>query len=69
MAFVDALLDKGYQNIYVFDISSQAIERAKQRLGNRATNVHWIVSDVIDFKPPIQFDLWHDRAAFHFLTT
>lgn len=67
--FVDALLEKGYQNIYVLDISANAIERAKQRLGNKANNVHWIVSDVTEFEPPIQFDFWHDRAAFHFLTT
>ena len=66
---VDALLDKGYQNIYVLDISAIAIERAKQRLGERASKVHWIVSDVTTFEPPVQFDFWHDRAAFHFLTT
>lgn len=67
--FVDALLDKGYQNIYVLDISAKAIERAKQRLGKRAATVHWIVSDVTVFEPPVSFDFWHDRAAFHFLTT
>jgi SAM-dependent methyltransferase len=67
--FVDALLYKGYQNIYVLDISANAIERAKQRLGKRASNVHWIVSDITEFEPPVQFDFWHDRAAFHFLTS
>jgi len=67
--FVDALFDKGYRNIYVLDISIKAIEKAKQRLGNKANNVHWIVSDVTAFEPPVQFDFWHDRAAFHFLTT
>jgi len=67
--FVDALLDKGYQNIYVLDISANAIEKAKQRLGERAAKIQWIVSDVTQFEPPIQFDFWHDRAAFHFLTT
>jgi 2-polyprenyl-3-methyl-5-hydroxy-6-metoxy-1,4-benzoquinol methylase len=67
--FVDALLDKGYENIWVLDISANAIERAKQRLGKRALKVHWIVSDVINFEPPVHFDLWHDRAAFHFLTS
>jgi SAM-dependent methyltransferase len=67
---IDALLEKGYQNIWVLDISAKAIERAKERLGNRANRVHWIVSDVTeyDFKS-LRFDLWHDRAAFHFLTT
>lgn len=67
--FVDALLDKGYQNIWVLDISANAIDRAKQRLGERASKVHWIVSDITEFEPPVQYDFWHDRAAFHFLTT
>ena len=66
--FVDALLDKGYQNIWVLDISAKAIERAKQRLGEKASRVNWIVSDVTEFEPTVQFDFWHDRAAFHFLT-
>jgi 2-polyprenyl-3-methyl-5-hydroxy-6-metoxy-1,4-benzoquinol methylase len=67
--FVDALLDKGYKNIYVLDTSANAIERAKQRLGEKASGVNWIVSNVTEFEPPVQFDFWHDRAAFHFLTT
>ena len=67
--FVDALLTKGYTNIWVLDISVKAIERAKQRLGEKALKIHWIVSDVTEFKPPVQFDFWHDRAAFHFLTS
>ena len=66
--FVDALLDKGFKNVYVLDISSNAIERAKQRLGIRASKVNWIVSDITSYEPQVQFDLWHDRAAFHFLT-
>ena len=65
----DVLLDKGYQNIWVLDISANAIERAKKRLGEKASKVHWIVSDVTEFEPPVQFDFWHDRAAFHFLTS
>lgn len=67
--FVDALIDKGYQNIWVLDISARAIERAKQRLGKKASRVNWIVSDIIDFESSVRFDFWHDRAAFHFLTT
>ena len=67
--FVDALLDKGYENIYVLDISDNAIRRAKNRLHESAFKVQWIISDVTEFEPPVQFDLWHDRAAFHFLTT
>ena len=67
--FVDAMIVKGYTNIWVLDISAKAIKRAKQRLGESASKIHWIVSDITDFKPPVQFDFWHDRAAFHFLTT
>lgn len=67
--FVDALLDKGYRNIWVLDISESAIDRAKKRLGERAAQVNWVVSDITEFEPPVQFDFWHDRAAFHFLTT
>jgi SAM-dependent methyltransferase len=65
---VDALLDKGYQNIWVLDISEIALERAKKRLGDKAHLVHWIVSDITEFKPEVKFDFWHDRAVFHFLT-
>lgn len=66
---VDALLDKGYTNIWVLDISAAALERAKNRLGEKASLVNWIVTDVTEFEPPVQFDFWHDRAAFHFLTS
>jgi hypothetical protein len=66
---VDHLLDNGYQNITVLDISAKAIEKAQNRLGARADQVNWIVSDVVDFKPTDNFDIWHDRAAFHFLTS
>lgn len=66
---VDVLVERGYHNIYILDISENALNRAKLRLGKNAEKVHWIVSDVVDFIPPVQFDFWHDRAAFHFLTT
>ena len=66
---VDVLLEKGYKNIWVLDISAKAIEKTKQRLGEKASTVHWIINDIINFIPPVQFDLWHDRAAFHFLTS
>ena len=65
---VDHLLDLGFMNLSVLDISAHAIERAKVRLGERASLVQWIVSDINDFQPEITYDLWHDRAAFHFLT-
>ncbi|KQS47564.1 SAM-dependent methyltransferase [Flavobacterium sp. Leaf359] len=66
---VDFLLDEGFENISVLDISAKALEKAKLRLGNRSEKVNWIVSDILDFKPDTTFDVWHDRAAFHFLTT
>lgn len=66
---VDNLLQQGYQNITVLDIAIHAIERAKKRLGSLASNVKWIESDIINFKPTEKYDFWHDRAAFHFLTS
>lgn len=65
---VDALLENGYENIWVLDISEFALEKAKLRLGKKADKVHWIVSDIIEFRTESKFDFWHDRAAFHFLT-
>lgn len=65
---VDYLLNDGYENITVLDISEKALERAKKRLGDDAKKVSWIVSDITAFKPDTSFDIWHDRAAFHFLT-
>jgi ubiquinone/menaquinone biosynthesis C-methylase UbiE len=61
------LLDLGYTDISVLDISANAIERAKERMGESAQKVKWIVSDVTQFNPTEKYDLWHDRAAFHFL--
>lgn len=65
---VDFLLNEGYENITVLDISEKALERAKKRLGKNAEKVHWIISDITDFKPETTYDIWHDRATFHFLT-
>ncbi|PHR17284.1 MAG: SAM-dependent methyltransferase [Fluviicola sp.] len=65
---VDCLLDEGYTNISVLDISEKALDRAKIRLGDLANSVNWIVSDITEFKPESTFDIWHDRAVFHFLT-
>ena len=65
---VDFLLEDGCTDITVLDISSKALERAKHRLGQNAAKVNWIVSDVNDFHPNKTYDIWHDRAAFHFLT-
>ena len=65
---VDFLLQENYSNISVLDISQHAIDKAKKRLGSLANSVTWIVSDIIDFKPNKKYAVWHDRAAFHFLT-
>ncbi|TCP24827.1 methyltransferase family protein [Tenacibaculum skagerrakense] len=66
---VDYLLEEGFENVSVLDISAAALEKAKKRLGDKANNVNLIVSDITEFTPSTTFDLWHDRAAFHFLTT
>lgn len=65
---VDNLLSLGFKNVTVLDISSKSIEKTKQRLGKKSKLVNWVVSDIVDFIPDKSFDLWHDRAAFHFLT-
>ena len=66
--FVDNLIELGYQDITVLDISGKALERAKTRIGEKAEKIKWIVSDVTDFEPDTKYDFWHDRATFHFLT-
>ena len=67
--FVDYLLDAGYKNITVLDISDAAIRHARQRVGDNAKHINWIVSDVVDFEPEEKYDFWHDRGTFHFLTS
>ncbi len=64
---VDHLLMEGFRNLTVLDISSAALERAKTRLADKAPLVRWIVGDVRTFPTGGAYDLWHDRAAFHFL--
>ncbi|MCS4303255.1 class I SAM-dependent methyltransferase [Chryseobacterium sp. BIGb0232] len=66
---VDFLLEEGYENITVLDISAKALEKAKQRLGDSASKIKWIATDITTFEPTETYDIWHDRAAFHFLTT
>jgi 2-polyprenyl-3-methyl-5-hydroxy-6-metoxy-1,4-benzoquinol methylase len=66
---VDDLVARGYRDVSVLDISQVAIEFAKTRLGPAATSVHWITGDVTQVElAPERYDLWHDRAVFHFLT-
>jgi 2-polyprenyl-3-methyl-5-hydroxy-6-metoxy-1,4-benzoquinol methylase len=66
---VDDLLEQGFQNITVLDVSHAAIEVNRARLGERARGVHWIVADITQIElEPEAYDVWHDRAVFHFLT-
>jgi 2-polyprenyl-3-methyl-5-hydroxy-6-metoxy-1,4-benzoquinol methylase len=65
---VDLLLDEGYSDITVLDISSRALAISKLRLGENANIIKWIQGDITEFNPSRKYDLWHDRAVFHFLT-
>jgi SAM-dependent methyltransferase len=66
---IDALLAKGFRAVTVLDVSPAALEGAKARLGKASDRVRWIVADATVWRPePGAYDLWHDRAAFHFLT-
>ncbi len=65
---VDRLLADGYHDLSVLDISAKAIEAARQRLGERSASVTWLETDVTAFVPSRRYRVWHDRAAFHFLT-
>jgi 2-polyprenyl-3-methyl-5-hydroxy-6-metoxy-1,4-benzoquinol methylase len=67
---VDDMLGRGYKNITVLDISQAAIDVTKHRLGSAAEQVHWLVADITNVElEQLTYDLWHDRAVFHFLTT
>ena len=65
---VDHLCKEGYTNLTVLDISSTALESARNRMGQIAEEIEWLESDITEFSPPRQYSLWHDRAVFHFLT-
>ncbi|MGQ0665396.1 MAG: class I SAM-dependent methyltransferase [Nitrospiraceae bacterium] len=66
---VDELLAEGYQHITVLDLAGTALELARQRLGARAAAVNWVEADITTVElPPHGYDIWHDRAVFHFLT-
>jgi SAM-dependent methyltransferase len=64
----EKLLDRGYHNIAVLDISAAAVARNKARLAERAAHIRWIVADITEVEDIGRFDVWHDRAMFHFLT-
>ena len=67
---VDDLLQRGYKNITVLDISQTAVDANRKRLGAISEDVHWLVADItrVELEPSV-YDLWHDRAVFHFLTS
>jgi SAM-dependent methyltransferase len=62
---VDRLLERGYHDVTVVDLSQQALSAARARVGDAP--VHWVVTDIRDWQPDRTFDVWHDRAAYHFL--
>jgi SAM-dependent methyltransferase len=65
---VDALMNEGFEAVTVLDLSKKALATAKTRLGSFGEKVRWVVTDVTTWEPSETYDVWHDRAAFHFLT-
>jgi SAM-dependent methyltransferase len=65
---IDALVDKGFKALTVLDLSEKALAASKARLGARSTHVQWVVADITTWEPSQTYDVWHDRAALHFLT-
>lgn len=69
---VDALLERGFSDLTVLDIADAGLQQSRDRLGDNAARIKWLVADITQWTPPGtpsgQFDLWHDRAVFHFLT-
>jgi ubiquinone/menaquinone biosynthesis C-methylase UbiE len=65
---VDWLVDSGFSDLTVLDISVTALAYARTRLGSKASQVSWVEADITRYKPTRSFELWHDRAVFHFLT-
>jgi len=66
---IDDLLQRGYTNLTALDISETALRGAKERLGQAAAQVNWLPADVCEVGIPLnRYDIWHDRAVFHFLT-
>jgi SAM-dependent methyltransferase len=64
----ETLLDAGWSDVTVLDISAEALSHLRTRLGERADRVAFVVADVLEWEPERRFDVWHDRAVFHFLT-
>ncbi len=65
---VDKLLDEGFKDLTVVDISERALDYAKERLGKQAQDINWIAADITEYQFQRKYNLWHDRAVFHFLT-
>jgi 2-polyprenyl-3-methyl-5-hydroxy-6-metoxy-1,4-benzoquinol methylase len=65
---VDSLVSQGYEDVTVLDLSVAAVASARSRIGDKANQVTWIATDVTAWEPSRPYDVWHDRAAFHFLT-
>lgn len=67
---VDDLLDQGFEHITVLDLSEAALSLSRSRLGDRASKIQWLEADITSTQLPLSYyDLWHDRAVFHFLTS
>jgi trans-aconitate methyltransferase len=66
---VDSLLHRGWTDVSVLDIAAPALDVSKARLAGAAESVHWLVADIVEWTPRRSYDVWHDRAVFHFLTT
>lgn len=64
----DALLERGFSNLTVLDIADEGLSKIRNRLGDDAGRIDWVVADITQWTPTGPFDLWHDRAVFHFLT-
>lgn len=64
---VDDLLARKFRRLTVLDLSGAALAAARERLGDRGADVQWVIADITEWRPTQTYDLWHDRAAFHFL--
>ncbi len=67
-ALTSALLDRGFRDLTVLDISATGMHYAQVRLGSRAGQVHWLTADILSWHPGRRYRAWHDRAVYHFLT-
>lgn len=65
---IDFLLERGFESLSILDISSKVLQKAKKRLGSKAEHVQFITSDIREFETEATYEIWHDRATFHFLT-